>query len=318
MKFFLFLSAILIFAVNGHSQTYFKFIEENGEDIYGGSGEIVNDGNLSFAGLVRKGTEKIYTYVPWDRKDSIDFTATYFLRLDLKNYFPVWVEVDLERKDTLTISLEVDKNIVKEVKGTHYNICGEPIYGNYTPRAFRTWEEIPAEPRNEVYTWLENWIGKKNLKKLYISSGYILNGPEMEKAKVPHADDQIVYRMCLSFSDPDIGINQFSTAFNFSESGRVLNSPNLPSTELWNFDSAWEFMELQDIQKTASKAGYFKKGKTSTSFDFYPRQNTFIWEFTEFLGYTERGETKERSVYYDAFTGELLAIFFDKVMVMVD
>jgi hypothetical protein len=318
MKFFLFLSAILIFAVNGHSQTYFKFIEENGEDVYGGLGEIVQDGNLSFAGLVKKGTEKIYTYVTWENNDNIDFNTDYFLTLNLKNYLPVWINVDLQKKDTLTIHLELDKNIVKEKKGNHFNICGEPIYIKYTPRTFRSWEEIPENARKKIVSTLEGQLGKKNFDKLYISSGYILNGPEMQKAGVKRANNQIVYRMCLSFSDPKKGIDQYSTFISFTDTGEILNYPDFPRIEFWNLDDVWSFRGLKELQNIASIAGYFIKDETTSTFNFYPRQNTFVWEFTTVQGKTERGEIKERTSYYDAITGELVAIFYDTKIVLVN
>lgn len=312
---FLLLSPVFLFG-----QSYFKFIDkESGQEISGYDAEIVLNGYINYAHLesAKNGVHFIKgTYIDIKPSDKNRF----FLSIDKREYFPAWVEIDLASKDTLSVEIEMDPNFQGEQKGLFHNWGGNPILREYYPKPFRKWEEIPLEASEKIKDVLLMKVGDQAFSKIHISTAHIFETDRLKELGVPnnYAPHTTSFRICFSFSDPENGIAQYTTESVFLDNGAVVVAPKFPQHLMWESDEkkTWALKSQAEInQKLIEEFGESFAG-IQPRFEFYPRGNAFSWVFSKEIGKTPKGKTKSQEVYLDAISGEILAVFYDRSMMI--
>lgn len=314
---------ILIFApIAGQSQSFFKFVDsETKKSVSRYDAEVIRNGYLNFAFIGKKDSD-VYFLQPIDRDYNPKPEDAFFLSIDKQNYYPVWIEVDLKSKDTLLVQLEPDPNYRGEEKGLFYSWCGIPVMQKYYSKPFRQWDEIPEQTSKEIKLEMEHRLGKEAFSKVYISNAHIFETDRMTELGIPHnyPPGTISYRICFSFSDPEKGISQFTADGVFMRDGSVIKVPLLPQYELWKStqENSWNVLSIEEIKIKALDEFGKSILEKDPSFQVYSRGNTFTWVFSQDLGRSPNGATLIKEIHYDAFSGEILAVFNDKRMIFYD
>lgn len=324
MNFVRLFGLILIFlgySITGFSQSYFRLIDKvSGEFLNSYGSEIIQDGYLNFAQLNHEKGKEVLKYIRWS-DDPIEFSNhEFFLSVNRFEYLPVWIPIDLAQKDTLDVFLDPDQNYVSSKTELHHNICGEPIYRKYYPKPLRSWSDLPLEVEMSVKEKLLKSIGSDLFNKLYISSIYEYEGTKMNEAegRLLYPDGEKGYRICLSFSDIDAGVAQYSSDFFVNKNGQISKMPAFPN---WNQGALFgqikkELMPFEKIEEIVEKDGSVNLEVSNSTFEFYQRANTFSWVFKEITGKSEEGFQMSKSTYFDAVSGKLLAVLYDESLVI--
>lgn len=314
---------IVIFApIAGWSQSFFKFVDsETKNSVSEYDAEVIRNGYLNFAFIGKKEND-VYFLQPIDRDYIPKPEDTFFLSIDKQNYYPKWIEVDLKSKDTLLVELELDPNFRREEKGLYYNWCGTPVLRKYYPKPFRQWGEIPEKASKEIRLEMEHQLGKEAFSKLYISNAHIFETDRMTELGIPHnyPPGTTSYRICFSFSDPQKGISQYTADGVFMDDGSIIKAPLFPQHELWKSaqENSWDVLSIEEVKIKALEEFGKSILEKEPSFHFYSRGNTFTWVFLQDLGRSPNGATLIKEIHYDAFSGEVLAIFNDKRIIFYD
>ena len=317
---FLITSFLLLFPVFLFGQSYFKFIDkESGKEVSGYDAEIILNGYLNYAPL--QSAKNGVHFIKGTFRDIIPSEKNrFFLSIDKQEYFPVWVEIDLASKDTLLVELEMDPNYQGEQKELFHNWGGTPIMREYYPKPFRRWEEIPLEASEKIKNVLLMKVGDQPFSKIYISTAHIFETDRLKELGIPnnYAPHTTSYRICFSFSDPENGIAQYTTEGVFLDNGAVVVAPKFPQNQMWESDEkkTWKLKSLAEIKKKIIEEFGESFAEIKPRFEFYPRGNAFSWVFSKEIGKTSRGETKSQEVYLDAISGEILAVFYDRSMII--
>ncbi|RIW15058.1 hypothetical protein D0X99_11455 [Algoriphagus lacus] len=317
---FLITSIFIVFPVILFGQSHFKFIDkESGQEISGYDAEIILNGYLNYA-PVESGKNGVHFIRGTYRDVPPSSQNKFFLSIDKREYFPVWQEVDLSRTDTLTVKLELDPNFHDQEKGLFHSWGGTPTMREYYPKPFRKWEEIPQQVREKIKEELISRVGDQAFSKIYISTAHIFETDRLNELRVPnnYAPHTTSYRICFSFSDRENGIAQYTTESVFLDNGAVVVAPKFPQFMLWESDEkkAWKLKSQSEIRQTLIKEFGESFAEIMPRLEFYPRGNTFSWVFSKEIGKTSKGEIQSQEVYLDAISGEILAVFYDKKLVI--
>ncbi|GAB2490601.1 hypothetical protein [Algoriphagus taiwanensis] len=322
MKFQLTLFLFLVLSFSVHGQSFFRLIDKNsGAFLKAYDAEIIQDGYINFASLSDTQTEVLSIARPYS-ESRISGEHSYYLSIERRDYMPFWLEIDYFSKDTLDVFLERDPNFKEEEKDLYFDWCGVPIMSDYYPKPFRSWDYLPDEIEGKIKVNLIRRIGEKAFEKLYISTAHEFDTDLMNRLGVRNSypSGSKSYRICLSFSDPEKGISQFTTEVVYLDNGTQIVAPKLPHFYGFREDdfSNWNFLDLEEIKKSVLNEFADQSNLSNAKFEYYPRTDTFSWVFEKDLGKDEKGWNKIRSIQVDAFTGELLAVFYDKEMIIVD
>lgn len=311
---------LFILSFTAQAQSYFRlFDKESGVTLKHYDAEIIQDGYINFSSLVAKDSE-VFTIAPPYSQDQIAGKHHYFLSIEKRDYFPLWIEIDYFSKDTLDVFLERDPNFKEEQKGLFFNWGGTPMMRSYYPKPFRKWEDLPVEIAQKIKESLVGRIGEKAFEKLYISTAHQFDTDLMNRLGVKNSypPGTKSYRICLSFSDPEKGIAQYTSESVYLDNGVQVVAPKFPQFMMWESDEkkTWNLKNQDEIKKKLIEEFGDSFDAAQPRFEFYPRGNTFSWVFSKEIDKTPKGETKRQEVYIDAISGEVLAVFYDRGMVV--
>jgi predicted small secreted protein len=262
----------------------------------------------------------VFTIAPPYSQDQIAGKHHYFLSIEKRDYFPLWIEIDYLSKDTLDVFLELDPNFKEEKKGLFFSWGGTPMMKSYYPKPFRKWEDLPVELAQKIKESLVARIGEKAFEKLYISTAHQFDTDLMNRlgVKTNYPPGSKSYRICFSFSDPEKGIAQYTSEAVYLDNGLQIVAPKFPEYWMWESEEkqAWTLKSPAEIKSKLFEDFGDSFSTTQPRFEFYPRGNTFSWVFAKEIGKSPSGEEKRQEVYLDSITGEVLAVFYDRKMVI--
>lgn len=312
---FLITSVLFVFPVFLFGQSHFKFLDkESGQEISGYDTEIILNGYLNYAPL-ENGKNGVHFIRGTYRDVPTSAQNKFFLSIDKREYFPFWKEVDLSRKDTLTLELERDPNFHDQEKGLFHSWGGTPTMREYYPKPFRKWEEIPQQVGEKIKAELIRRIGDQAFSKIYISTAHVFETDRLNELRISnsYAPHTTSYRICFSFSDPDSGIAQYTTESVFLDNGTVVVAPKFPHYWMWESEEkkSWKLKSHSEIKQRILEEYGESFAETQPRFEFYPRSNTFSWVYSKEIANPRNGETQIQEVYLDAISGDLLAVFYD-------
>lgn len=322
MKFQFCLLLFFLLSVRVQSQSFFRLIDKNtGAFLKAYDAEIIQDGYINFSSLRETSTEVLSIAAPYSDLQ-VTGKHSYYLSVERRDYLPIWLEIDYFSKDTLDVLMERDPDYKEEQKGLHFNWGGVPIMTAYYPRPFRSWEYLPDEVEEKIKANLIRRIGEKAFEKLYISTAHEFDTDLMNRLGVKNSypSGSKSYRICLSFSDPEKGIAQYTTETVYLDNGTQVVAPKLPHFNGFrNGDfSDWKFLGLEEIKKSVQEKFSDQSDLSNPKFEYYPRADTFSWVFEMDLGKDEMGWNIIRSIQLDAFSGDLLAVFYDKKKIILN
>jgi predicted small secreted protein len=311
----LFISPLFLFG-----QSHFKFIDkESNLEISGYDADVLLNGYLNYASL-ESGKNGVHFIRGTYRDVSPSAENKFFLSIDKRDYFPFWQEVDLNRTDTLIVLLERDPNFQDQEEGLFHTWGGTPIMREYYPKPFRKWEEIPQHVGEKIKAELIRRVGNQAFDKIYISTAHIFETKRLNELKIPnnYAPNTTSYRICFSFSDRENGIAQYTTESVFLDNGAVVVAPKFPQFMMWESEEkkSWTLKNQAEVRQKLIKEFGESFTQIQPRFEFYPRGNTFSWVFSNEIGKTSTGEIQSQEVYLDAISGEILAVFYDKKLVI--
>jgi len=321
MRILLFLLFVGV-SISVQSQSYFRLIDkETGAFLKSYDAEIIQDGYINFSSLRGIGSE-VFSIAPPYSELQTKGQHRYFLSIEKRDYMPLWMEIDYSSPDTLDVFLEKDPNFKEDEKGLHFNWCGVPIMRSYYPKPFRRWEDMPVDIAEKIKATIIERIGQLAFEKLYISTAHEFDTDLMNRLGVKNSYPAGTksYRICLSFSDPQKGIAQYTTEAVYLDNGTQVVMPKLPHIYGMKDDdfSNWNFLELGKIKLTVQEKFSDQLNLDSPKFEYYPRLNTFSWVFEKDLGKDSKGWSIIRSIQIDAFSGDLLAVFYDKKAIIIN
>ena len=191
---------------------------------------------------------------------------------------------------------------------------------SYYPKPFRKWEDMPVEIAQKIKESVVGRIGEKAFEKLYISTAHQFDTDLMNRLGVKNSypPGTQSYRICLSFSDPEKGISQYTSESVYLDNGVQVVAPRFPQVMMWESDEKkeWTLKSQAEIKQKLYEEFGESFSEAEPRFEFYPRGNTFSWVFSKEIGKTPEGGTKRQEVYLDAISGEVLAVFFDQSMMI--
>lgn len=102
----------------------------------------------------------------------------------------------------------------------------------------------------------------------------------------------------------------------FLENGTIVVAPKFPQYMMWESDEkkAWKLKSQSEIKERINKEFGESFAETPPRFEFYPRGNTYSWVFSMEIGKTQEGIKQSQEVYLDALSGDILAVFYDKIL----
>lgn len=309
---------VVFLSHSGICQAFYRILDKSsGETLKEYDCEVIQDGYINYSTLKSNGSD-YYSIAPPYSDLQASGKHRYFLSIEKRDYLPQWIEIDLERKDTLEVFLDKDPNFREEEKGLYFNWCGIPIMRSYYPKPFRRWEDLPENVAEQIKKQVIARIGPAAFQKLYISTAHQFDTDLMNRLGVKNSypPGTKSYRVCLSFSDPEKGIAQYTSELVYLDNGTMVVPPKFPIFAFHKGERVanWDLKPVQEITKSAQENFDDLDTSSQPIFEYYPRRDTFAWVFSKQMEKKENGLIRSRTMYLDAFTGELLAVFYDETL----
>jgi len=163
-------------------------------------------------------------------------------------------------------------------------------------------------------------VGEEAFSKIYISTAHIFETDRLNELGIPnnYAPHTTSYRICFSFNDVTNGIAQYTTESVFLENGAVVVAPKFPQFWMWESEEkkSWKLKSQTEIVKKLISEFGDSFNDIQPRFEYYPRGNSFSWVYAKEMGKTPDGETKSQEIYLDAISGDIMAVFYDKKLVI--
>ncbi|MHA7128281.1 hypothetical protein [Algoriphagus namhaensis] len=235
-------------------------------------------------------------------------------------YMPVWEKIDVTSPDTLTIYLEPHPDF-PEYNDSFINDDTFPFPGSFYPRVITSLEDIPEQDRETIWRKLRKYVGEELFKELKIIRAYSMHSDQMRASGISHRvpPNELVYHVVISFDYPSLGIENYFTSMQITSSGWFHKRPKLPDFDFLRVidQSAIPVFSKNQILKKLSEGPRFDPKITQIKFEFSDRAGVFIWKSKESrIG--PYGITFVTETHFDAFSGIVLAKFFDRLNIIYD
>lgn len=232
-----------------------------------------------------------------------DTSATYHFSVNYAKFLPIWQEIDLHRKDTITIELIRDDYYLENTEEIYAKGCDSRSFFNYEPREPRTLDDIPTAIAKKVVHYLKERVGEELFPNFTLVDGQIIELDELRAANPRYKNERTAYYLCFSYRNLDAGIGMYTSKVELDSAGNVLQDIGFP--EIKDNSVQKHIVSLKAIKEKVRNRGFYQADTTQTDLIYYAKRNILVWKFSNTTFHRDHTVTTEE-LTYNAHNGNFI------------